>query len=180
MGAGLIGRDGEIAKISAFLSATSPVPAAFTITGDAEIAKTSVWKHVVQDARRSSMVLFCQPASEERPPTCSALGDLLGAVVKKVLPALPGPRKRAVEATLLLDAFAQPPSTELFGVGHPMPEWRMLAQGVLDALRTLSDDSALVVDVDNAAGATADSHLLVHVPVGQTRPPLRSGGPPDV
>jgi hypothetical protein len=48
-----VGRDGEIAEISAFLSATSDAPAALAITGDAGIGKTVVWKHVAQAAGRS-------------------------------------------------------------------------------------------------------------------------------
>ena len=86
------------------MSATSGAPSALAITGDPGIGKTMVWKHVLQAARRSSRVLSCQPTSAERPLAFSALDDLLSEVAEEVLPALPGPGRRAVEAALLRDA----------------------------------------------------------------------------
>ena len=109
----LIGRDAEAAEISAFLSATSGAPAALTIMGDAGIGKTMVWKHSVQAASRSSRVLRCQPALAERPLAFSALDDLFAGAVDEVLPALAGPRRRAVEVALLRDVAP--------GLGPPGP-----------------------------------------------------------
>jgi DNA-binding CsgD family transcriptional regulator len=145
----LVGRDGEIAKISAFLSAASGAPVALAITGDAGIGKTMVWQHVVRAVGRSARVLSCQPASAEKPLAFSALDDLLGGVVEEVLPALPGPRRRAVEAALLFDVSAEPPSAVRSQSGRPVPERHVLARGVLDALRVLSGGSPLVVAVDD-------------------------------
>jgi predicted ATPase len=108
----LVGRDGEIAEILAFLSATSGVPAALAITGDAGIGKTVVWKHVIQAAGRSSRVLSCQPAPAERPLAFSALDDLFGEVAEEVLPALDGPRRRAIEAAFLRERAIAPPMTK--------------------------------------------------------------------
>lgn len=145
----LVGRDAEVAEISAFLSAASGAPTALTLTGDAGIGKTMVWRHMVQGARRSSRVLSCQPSSAERPLAFSALGDLLGEVVQAVLPLIPGPRKQAVEAALLLDAPAEPRPAGSSGTSHPVPEWRVLARGVLDTLRILSEGSPIVIAVDD-------------------------------
>ena len=150
MDSGLTGRDAETAEISDFLSATSGAPAALAITGAAGIGKTVVWKHSVQLARQSSRVLACRPASAERPLAFSALDDLLAEVVDEVLPALPGPRRRAVEAALLRDGplgVATPAVTE---AGRTLPARRVLARGVLDALRILSDGTPLTVAVDDA------------------------------
>jgi Cdc6-like AAA superfamily ATPase len=93
MDSGLMGRDGTVAKISAFLAASSKMPAALAITGDAGIGKTVVWKHSVQAACQSSRVLACQPTSAERPLAFSALDDLFAEVAEEVLPALPGPQR---------------------------------------------------------------------------------------
>ena len=99
----LVGRDAEVAEIWAFLSAASGGPAALAITGDAGIGKTIVWERALQDAGRSFRVLSCQPAPAERPLAFSALDDLFGDVAEEVLPALPGPRRHAVELALLHD-----------------------------------------------------------------------------
>ena len=93
MGSGAIGRDAEIAEISAFLENASGVPSALLITGDAGIGKTMLWNHSVEAARRSSRVLACQPAQAERSLAFSALDDLFGGAAEEVLPALPSPRR---------------------------------------------------------------------------------------
>jgi DNA-binding CsgD family transcriptional regulator len=109
------------------------------ITGDAGIGKTVIWQHLLQAASGSSTVLSCRPAPAERPLAFSALDDLVGDVADQVLPALPGPRRRAVELALLRDA----------SIG-PQPEPRGLARGMLDALRILSAAAPVIVAVDDA------------------------------
>src|ERR1700677_878305 len=133
----LVGRDAEISEIWAFLSAASGGPAALAITGDAGIGKTKVWEHVLQDACRSFRVLSCQPAPAERPLAFSALDDLFGDVAGEVLPALPGPRRQAVELALLHDMSPGPLPTGPPGADRLQPEPRVLARGILDALRLL-------------------------------------------
>ena len=108
-----VGRDAEIAEIWAFLSAAPGEPAAFVVTGDAGIGKTVVWRHVLQAASRSSRVLSCRPTAAERPLAFSALDDLFGDVAGEVLPALGGPRKRAVEVALLHDPSPESASASL-------------------------------------------------------------------
>jgi ATP/maltotriose-dependent transcriptional regulator MalT len=145
--AGPIGRDGEIGEICAFLAAASGAPAALAITGDAGIGKTVLWRHATDVAGRSSRVLSCQPAPAERPLAFSALDDLFGEVAGDAFPALAGPRRRAVEAALLRrPPLGAPPAV----IGHPPPERRVLARGVLDWLRILSADGPLVIAVDDA------------------------------
>ena len=110
---GLVGRDAEVAKTRAFLSAASGAPAALTITGDPGIGKTTAWRHVLYTVGQSSRVLSCQPASAERPLAFSALDDLFGDVAGEVLPALAGPRRHAVETALL---HGPPPDTQSAGL----------------------------------------------------------------
>jgi DNA-binding CsgD family transcriptional regulator len=145
-----IGRDAEIVKIRAFLSAAPAAPAALVITGDAGIGKTAVWLHLLQAVGRPSMVLSCRAGLAERPLAFSALDDLFGEVAEQVLPALAGPRRRAVEVALLREASAEPAPAGLPGAGRELPEPRVLARGILDSLRILSGDAPLVVAVDDA------------------------------
>ena len=150
MDPGLVGRDAEIAKIWAFLSAASGAPATLVITGDAGIGKTMVWRHVLQAAGCSSRVLSCQPTPTERPLAFSALDDLFGDVAGEVLSALAGPRRAAVEAALLRGPPPGPPSAGLPQAGRALPDPRVLARGILDALQILSGTAPLMVAVDDA------------------------------
>jgi DNA-binding CsgD family transcriptional regulator len=150
MGSIPIGRDTEIAETRGFLSTASGAPAALTITGDAGIGKTMLWRHVLQTASSSARVLCCQPAFAERPLAFSALDDLFGDVIGEILPALPGPRRRAMELALLRDRASEPQSAHPFDAGRPLPERRDLARGVLDVLRILSGRSPLVLAIDDA------------------------------
>lgn len=149
VGALPIGRDAEIARICAFLSAASGAPAAVTISGDAGIGKTMVWRHVVQAVSRSSRMLLCQPASAETPLGFSALDDLFGGVVEEVLPVLSAPQRQAVEATLLRGPSPGISRAGGAGVDRPRPERRVLARAVLDVLRLLSRNAPLAVAVDD-------------------------------
>jgi DNA-binding CsgD family transcriptional regulator len=144
-----VGRDAEVAEISAFFSAASGAPAALTITGDAGIGKSMVWQHVLQSAGRSSTVLSCCPAPAERPLAFSTLDDLFGDVAGEVLPALKEPCRRALEIALLRD------TSRSLSAGRPeagpfLPERRVLARGILDVLRILSCGVPLMLAVDDA------------------------------
>lgn len=150
MDSGPIGRDTEVTKISVFPSATSGIPAAFAVTGDAGIGKSMVWNHAVQASSSSTRVLSSRPIPAERPLAFSALDDLFGDVVEKILPELPGPRRRAVEAAMLLDASTGRSSAALSGPGRTFRERRALAHGVLGTLRALSHHWPLMVAVDDA------------------------------
>jgi DNA-binding CsgD family transcriptional regulator len=97
---GLAGRDAEVAEIGAFLAATAGAPSALVIVGDVGIGKTAVWKHAVQAASGTYRVLSCRPARAEAPLAFSALDDLFGGVLEEILPGLPEPRRRALEAAL--------------------------------------------------------------------------------
>jgi DNA-binding CsgD family transcriptional regulator len=146
----VLGRDAEITEITAFLSATSGSPAALVITGESGIGKTAVWRQVAAGAACLSRVLSCQPAVAERPLAFSALDDLLGDLIEHVLPALPGPRRRAVENMLLRDPSLRQPAGDGPCAARALPERRALVRGVLDALRVISADTPLVLAVDDA------------------------------
>src|SRR5580704_2664973 len=145
----LVGRDAEVAEIGAFLAATAGAPSALVIVGDVGIGKTAVWKHATRSAARTHRVLSCRPARAEAPLAFAALDDLFGAVLGEILPGLPEPRRRALEAALQAQddrpgrSWPEPP-------GRSWPEPRVLARAVLDGLRILSRDTPVLLAVDDA------------------------------
>ena len=88
-----IGREAEVGKICAFLTASSGEPTAVAITGDVGIGKTAVWKHVAQAALQDG-----QPAGV----TCSfapasVVPTALGVNPSKTIAAL---AERGIERVL--------------------------------------------------------------------------------
>jgi DNA-binding CsgD family transcriptional regulator/tetratricopeptide (TPR) repeat protein len=146
--AGPIGRQAEVTEIRGLLDGAGP-PLAIVIAGDAGIGKTVVWNHVVQDASRCCRVLSCRPGPAETRLAFSGLDDLFGEILGQVLPALPPARRQALATALLQGSDAGQPPGAGGGSGRPPPDQRVLARGVLDALRILSRDTRLVLAVDD-------------------------------
>ncbi|HEY2370918.1 MAG TPA: AAA family ATPase [Gaiellaceae bacterium] len=100
----IVGRDDEIAVFEAFLEDGDASLAALVIEGDAGIGKTTLWAAGVEQARTSGWrVLSARPAKAERALAYVGLGDLLDGALDEALPALSPPRRRALEAAVLLD-----------------------------------------------------------------------------
>src|SRR5437867_8588182 len=111
---GLIGREVELAAISSFLDRVGSGPVALLLEGQAGIGKTTLWQHtLIQAAGRGYRTLACRPAESETKLSFSALADLLEGVLDDVLPALPPPRRHALEVALFLSEAAGPPPTQL-------------------------------------------------------------------
>lgn len=147
MDSGPIGRDAEIDQIRTLLAGAAGAPPAIVIFGDRGIGKTAVWKSAVQAATGACRVLSCRPAAAEAPLAFSALDDLLGGVIEEVLPALPEVPAHALESILLRDGGR---NRDRDPRGRPLPERRVLARGVLDALRVLAADRPVLLAVDDA------------------------------
>jgi DNA-binding CsgD family transcriptional regulator len=165
MASGVIGRDDEIERINAFVDTNcSDGLRALVLAGDAGIGKSMLWGAGVEAAReRGLRVLISRPAETESGLTYVGLDDLFKDVLAEVLPALPPPRRRALEVALLLeddDAEVEP---------------RTLAVAVRSALEELAARDPIVVAIDDiqwfdpaSANALAfalrrlgDAHLLV-------------------
>jgi DNA-binding CsgD family transcriptional regulator len=141
----IVGRDEELARLGAFLA--TDAARALVLEGRPGIGKTTLWRAAVGAAsERSLRVLTAQPAEAERELAYAGLGDLLEDVLGDVLPELPPPRRRALEAALLLadadDAAAEP---------------RVVAAGVQSLLRLLAEDGPLLVAVDDVQWLDASS-----------------------
>src|SRR5438034_9688953 len=98
----IVGRDEELASVRAFVARAERGPAALVLEGEPGIGKSTLWLAGVEHARqRGSRALASRPAEAERSLAHVALGDLLEAVLADVVPTLPAPRRRAIEAALL-------------------------------------------------------------------------------
>jgi hypothetical protein len=107
------------------------------VKGEPGIGKTVLWGEGVELApERGFRVLTAVPAAAETRLAFAALGDLLEPVLGEVLPARPGPQRRALEVALLLDEPRRAP-----------PDARAV-DVALGALRSLASDP-LVVAVDD-------------------------------
>jgi DNA-binding CsgD family transcriptional regulator len=135
----IIGRDDEVAALHAFLEGAGGGPSALALEGEAGIGKTTLWLAAVEAAReRAHAVLSARPAEAERDLAYVALGDLLEPWLDELLPLLPAPRRRALEAALLLAADEGPPADP-----------RALALAVHGSLRLLAERGPVVVAVDD-------------------------------
>ena len=139
MGNEVIGREEELARVAAFLDGReAQTPRALTLTGEAGIGKSTLWLRGLELAReRGWRVLSSRPAEAERSFALAGLGDLLDGALDEVLPALPPPRRRALEVALLMEEAEDPLAPRALGVA------------VRHALELLAADQPLLVAVDD-------------------------------
>lgn len=136
MVAGVVGREEELAAVGAFIADAEAEAVALVLEGAAGIGKSTIWAAAVEEARAGGWrVLTAHPAEAERTLAYAGLGDLFEEVVDEVLPALAGPRRRALDAALLLDGGGIDP--------------RALAVGVRDALLHLARGTSVLVAIDD-------------------------------
>jgi DNA-binding CsgD family transcriptional regulator len=134
----ILGRDVELAAVSAFLDRAPEAPAALVLEGDTGIGKSTLWLAGVDTAReRERLVLVARPAEAEQGLAHSGLGDLLEDVLDEVLPELPAPRRRALGVALLLEEEA----------GRADP--RTIGVAVRSALEILAAKRPVVLAVDD-------------------------------
>ncbi|MGH3072396.1 MAG: AAA family ATPase, partial [Gaiellaceae bacterium] len=142
----IVGREEELASLFAFVDAVPEGPTAFVLEGPAGIGKSTLWLAGVERARaRGVRVLSSRPAEAESNLAHTGLGDLFEDVLEEALPALPRPRRRALEVALLLkesDEAVDP---------------RALGTATRSVLQTLADDRPLVVAIDDVQWFDASS-----------------------
>jgi DNA-binding CsgD family transcriptional regulator len=160
----IIGREAELVLVASSLDRLVAGPLALLLEGEAGIGKTTVWKAGVAAAqRRGYPVLVCRPVQAEATLSFAALGDLLDDVLEVVLPALPGPQRRAVEVALLR-----------VNGGEGLADQRAVSVALLNMLRLLARSGPLVVAVDDVQWLGPSSALVLafairrlsHEPVG--------------
>ena len=139
MAADIVGREVELASIHAFLERPAQGPVALVLEGEAGIGKSTLWGAGVEAAReRGFRVLESSPAEAERGLTHAGLGDMFENVLESVLPALPAPRRHALEVALLVE-------------GDPDGfDPRTLGVAVRSALEVLAADGPVALAIDDA------------------------------
>ena len=135
----IVGREEELASLHAFIDEVRGGPAAFVLEGEAGIGKSTLWLAGVEHAHRQGFrVLSSRPTEAERSLAHVGLGDLLEDVLDDALPALPAPRRRALEVAMLRDEASGDP------VDH-----RALAVAVRDVVQLLSEGESILIAVDD-------------------------------
>ena len=135
----VVGREEELASVRAFVDGADEGSAALVLEGEAGIGKSTLWLAGVEHAGAQGLrVLASRPAEAERSLAYVGLGDLFEDVLDDVLPALPAPRRRALEVALLRQEAA----------GDTLDP-RALAIATRSALLRLGEDKRLVVAIDD-------------------------------
>ena len=97
------GRDAEVRALDSFLAREDPALLVTLLVGDPGIGKSTIWQRAVDAGReRSLTVLTARPAETEGELVNLVLGDLFRDLPASLVGSLPGPRRRALEAALLL------------------------------------------------------------------------------
>jgi AAA ATPase domain len=145
----LIGRDGELDAVEAFLDGV-PTGSRLDIEGEAGMGKTALWSETCERARRRGYrVIRSRPAESETALAYSALGDLVDDVLDEALPTLARPRRYALERALLrVESLREP------------PDQRAVSVALRDALRALAAQP-LVVGVDDAQWLDPSSSIAL-------------------
>ena len=135
----VVGRDTELAAVTAFLDLGESRSTVLLLEGEAGIGKTTVWTESTRAASKLGYrVLRAQPLVAETPISFAAVGDLLAGVLDEVVAELPDPQRRALEVALLLDDPDGPP-----------PELQAIAFAFTSALRMLAGSRPTLVAVDD-------------------------------
>jgi DNA-binding CsgD family transcriptional regulator len=143
----IVGRDEELASLHAFIDELRAAPAALVLEGAAGIGKSTLWLAGVEYARAHGLrVLSSRPAEAESGLAHAGLGDLLDDVLHEVIPALPAPRRRALEVALLLE---EP--------GAEAVDPRALGIATRSALQLLAEDRPVLVAIDDLQWFDASS-----------------------
>jgi len=143
----ILGREEELAAVGAFIGRAEGGTAALVFEGEAGIGKSTLWLAGLEQARAQGLrVLAARPAEAERGLAHAGLGDLFDDVLDDVLPALPAPRRRALEVALLLEQAS----------GDPVDQ-RALAAAVRGALQFLGEHEPILIAVDDVQWLDASS-----------------------
>lgn len=162
MASEVIGRNEEVERLRGFLDASGlDGQRALVLEGEAGIGKSTLWLEGVELARqRGFRVVSSRPSEAERGLAFVGLGDLFEGVLDDVLPALPPPRRRALEVALLLE-----------DAEHALDP-RAVAVAVRSAVELLAEPQALVVAVDDVQWLDASSLDALAFAVRRVRVPL--------
>jgi DNA-binding CsgD family transcriptional regulator len=132
----LLGRQSELEHVLGFV-AEPGAPDVLVLEGSAGIGKTALWQRALETAAaHGDCVLSCRCAEEETALGFQGLADLFEGLEPDLLEGLTPPKRKALEAALLL------------GVGGEMDE-RAARAGATDLLRSATTTRRLVIAIDD-------------------------------
>jgi DNA-binding CsgD family transcriptional regulator len=147
----VIGRDGELDAIGAFLGSAEGPARAIVLEGQPGIGKTTLWRCGLDDAEhRGYRVLACSAAISEAQLSFTALRDLLERTFDEVADELPPPQLRALEVALLR---AEPEGSAQGAAA--------VAAAFLTALRELACRTRLLLAIDDVQWLDSASALVL-------------------
>jgi DNA-binding CsgD family transcriptional regulator len=147
----VVGREEEFAALLDLLETPTRLPAVAVVGGGAGIGKTTLWLAAAEAAEvRGYLVLSCRPSEVEARFSFVGLADLIGNVVPDVLPRLPRPQRRALEAALALSESDGAPADEA-----------VVAFAFLNTLRTLAVRNPLLLAIDDVEWLDAPSLAML-------------------
>jgi DNA-binding CsgD family transcriptional regulator len=145
--AAIIGRQAELEALTRFVEGAGARTTGLFLEGPAGIGKTRLWEEGLALARdQGRRVLATRPGGADVRLAFAGIADLLAGTLGVVLPQLPAPQRRALEAALLLAAVAGAP-----------PDDRAIAAAFLSTIRLVAAESPLVVAVDDVQWLDAAS-----------------------
>ena len=157
--AGVVGREGELGAIAAFVREVEHGPAALVLAGEAGIGKTVLWHAGVEQVEdRPGTALRCHGTEPEATLSFAALSALLEPVLASTLDELLPPRRRALAVALLIEEPNGPP-----------PDAYAVGLAVLDILRVLCRSGPVVVAIDDAQWLDPASASALQVALRRVR-----------
>ena len=134
----MIGREGEIAVVSACLDSEPRGPRALLVDGEAGIGKSTVWFEAVRLAEaRGYRVLRARPAESEAKLSYATLADVVGPAFDEARAQLPHPQELALAAALLRVTSNEPADP------------RTVATAVVGVLTELVREQPVLVAIDD-------------------------------
>lgn len=147
----LVGREEELAALFDLLDTPDELPGFAAVVGAAGIGKTTLWLAAAEAAEaRGYLVLFCRSSEAEARFSFVGMTDLIGGVVPDVLPELPRPQRRALEAALSISE-----------VEGSLAEEGVVALAFLNTLRKLAATNRLLLALDDVQWLDAPSLAMV-------------------
>ena len=148
----VVGRDGEILRLAAFIDRISNGPAALSLEGEAGIGKSTLWQWTISRAReRGWSILTARPVEAETGQSYASLADLLNTIAGEAVAALPEPQRRALEQVLLLRPAA----------GGERVDARAVSAASAGVIRTTAASGPVLIGIDDVAWLDSASLRVV-------------------